>query len=119
MKRILWVSRHEMTPDQRADLERIMGGPVELLPWRDTVADAAELAPALARADAAAAVLPTELLAGLLALAGDKPVLLAVSGREATGRALTTPDGRQEAEFAYVHRGWRQLVRLELETRQL
>ena len=119
MKRVLWVSRHEMTGAQFSDLERVLGGPVELLPWRDTVRDPAELIPALAGADAVAAVLPPELLAGVLALAGEKPVLQAVSGREATGRILTLPDGRREPEFAYVHRGWQQVLRLELETRSL
>lgn len=116
MKRVLWVSRHEMIPDQRADLERALGGQVELFPWRDTVRDAAELVPALARVDAVAVVLPLELLAELLTLAGDKPVLQAVSGRDATGRTVTLPDGRQEPEFAYAHRGWRRILRLEVET---
>lgn len=31
MKKVLWISRHEMTIDQLSDLERIMGGKVELL----------------------------------------------------------------------------------------
>lgn len=119
MKRVLWVSRHEMTRDQRADLERALGGPVELLPWQDTVADVAQLRPALEGADAVAAVLPVELLAQLLPLAGGKPVLVATSGREPTGRVHTLPDGRQEPEFAFVHQGWRQILRLELETRLL
>ena len=119
MKRVLWISRHEMTRDQWADLERALGGLVELLPWRDTVADAAQLLPALEGVDAVAAVLPVELLAQLLPLAGGKPVLVAVSGREATGRVRALPDGRQEPEFAFVHRGWRQILRLELETRLL
>lgn len=26
MKKVLWVSRHEMTAEQRADLDRVMGG---------------------------------------------------------------------------------------------
>ena len=119
LKRVLWVSRHEMTPEQMADLERVMGGPVELLPWRDTVREAAKLAPALKEADAAAVVLPLELLGELLPLAGEKPVFQAVSGREATGRTVTTPDGRREQEFAFVHKGWRQILRLEVETRLL
>lgn len=119
MKRVLWVSRHEMTWDQQADLERVLSGPVELVPWRDTVADAAQLLPALKGVDAVAAVLPVELLAQVLPLAGGRPVLTAASGREATGRVLTLPDGRQEPEFAFIHRGWRQVVRLELETRPL
>lgn len=119
MKKVLWVSRHGMSKAQFADLERAMGGAVELVPWRDTVEDASRLAPALAEADAAAVVLPLELLAQFLPLAGGKPVLVAVSGREPTGRLVSTPDGRQEPEFAFVHRGWRQILRLELETRPL
>ena len=68
MKKVLWVSRHEMTPEQRADLDRIMGG-AQLLPWQETVTDVARLAPLVRRADAVAAVLPPELLEKLLALA--------------------------------------------------
>lgn len=119
MKRVLWVSRHQMTPEQRADLERIVGGPVELVCWRDTVRSAEELLPALEGVDAAAVVLPLELLARLLPLAGGRPVIQAVSARTPTGRTVTTPDGREEPEFAFVHQGWRQVLRLELETRPL
>lgn len=118
MKRVLWISRHEMTPPQRADLERVMGGPVELAVWPDTVRDVAALVPAVGQADAVAAVLPPELLGRLLVLAGDKPVLRAVSRREPTGRTVTLPDGRQEPEFAFVHDGWEQVLRVEIQTRR-
>lgn len=57
MKKVLWVSRHEMTAEQRADLDRVMGG-AELLPWKETVTDIAQLLPLLEQADAVAAVLP-------------------------------------------------------------
>ena len=46
MKNVLWVSRHEMTESQLCDLVRVMGDAVRLL--------------------------PVELLAGLMRLAGDK-----------------------------------------------
>lgn len=116
MKQVLWVSRHEMTPSQRSDLEQIMGGPVELLPWRETVRCVEELRPALAACDAAAVVLPLELLGQVLRLANGKPVLQAMSERLATGKTVSTADGREEPEFAFVHAGWRQVLRLELET---
>lgn len=96
-----------------------MGGPVELLPWRETVKRAEELIPALAACDAAAVVLPLELLGQVLRLAGGKPVLQAASERRATGRTVPGPEGREEPEFAFVHAGWRQVLRLELETRAL
>ena len=119
MRTVLWISRHEMTDAQRADLERIMEGPVCLLPWRDTVHDLSALAPAVEQADAVAAVLPLELMARLLRLAEGKPVLQAVSERRPTGRLRTTPEGGSEPEFAFVHRCWQQVVRLELETKVL
>ena len=78
-----------------------------------------ELLPLLEQADAVAAVLPPELLAKLLTLAGNKPVLRAVSERRATGCIRTLPDGRREQEFAYVHAGWEQLLRMDVRTRRL
>ncbi|MBR0281322.1 MAG: hypothetical protein IJQ81_06985 [Oscillibacter sp.] len=119
MKRVLWISRHEMTPAQRADLERALGGPVALSVWADTVEDLSALRPAVAEADAVAAVLPLNLLSGLLDLAGDKPVLRSVSRRVDAGRVRTLPDGRMEREFDYVHLYWEQVLRLRMETRRL
>ena len=78
-----------------------------------------DLLPLLEQADAVAAVLPPELLAKLLTLAGKKPVLRAVSERRATGCIRTLPDGRREQEFAYVHAGWEQLLRMDVRTRRL
>ena len=111
MKQVLWISRHEMTAEQRADLERALESPVALLPWRDTVTDVRELLPA--------AVLPPELLGALLRIAGEKPVLLSQSARIPMGRTRASPEGGQEPEFAFVHTGWRRLVRLEIETMPL
>ena len=119
LKTVLWVSRHRMTAPQKADLDRILGEEVRLLPWTDTVKQAEELLPLLDQADAAAVVLPPALLCRLLQLAGDKPVLQALSARKPTGRTLTTADGREEPEFAFVHQGWQQILKLELETRLL
>lgn len=116
MKRVLWISRHPMTQAQLTDLERAMSGPVRLVAWTDTVENVEDLLPALEEVDAAAAVLPTELLARLLELAGEKPVLLAQAGRIFTGRWLTRPDGRRERETAYVHQGWKRLLELRVRT---
>lgn len=119
MKRVLWISRHQMTPEQWADLEMAMGDDVELTCWPDTVEDLTALRPLIERSNAVAAVLPVELLSELIKLAGTRPVLQAVSGRQPTGRTLTLPDGREEPEFVFAHRCWRQILRLELETRDL
>ena len=109
MKQVLWISRHQMTPAQRADLERALQDTVQLTCWTQTVRALAQLEPAVRAADAVAAV----------RLADGRPVLQAVSERQPTGRMLTLPDGRREAEFAFAHRCWQQIVRLELEVRDL
>ena len=115
MKTVLWISRHNMTPEQYSDLERIMGGPVCLHQWPDTVADVADMAVEVREADAVAAVLPPELLAELLRMVEGKPVLIAESARVPTGRMREN----EEPEFAFVHRCWRQLLRLEIKTQML
>ncbi|MEG2421538.1 MAG: hypothetical protein RSB55_08295 [Oscillospiraceae bacterium] len=119
MKQVLWVSRHEMTAPQFADLERVMGEKTKLIPWRETVTEVEVLRSALRRVDAAAVVLPPELLAKLFPLAEGKPVLQALSAREATGRTILLPDGRQEPEFAFVHRCWQQILHIDIQTRRL
>ena len=119
MKKVLWVSRHQMTEEQRSNLERGLGDSLELIPWRNTVESIEELLPAIEGTDALAVVLPTDLLAKLMEYVGERPVLYAVSERRRTGRMHTLPDGRQEAEFAFVHREWRQVVRMEFVSRPL
>lgn len=119
MKQVLLISRHEMPPAQLADLERIMGGHVHLLLWKDTVRDLSALMPVIKGADAVAAVLPLELLAKLVEMAGETPVLQAVCRRTLTGRMVTTADGRQEPEVRYVHEYWQQVLQVEVRTKRL
>ena len=91
-KRVLWISRHTMTAAQRADLERVMGGAVELTPWTDTVEDVRSLLPRIARVDAVAAVLPLEKLAGLIKLAHGGPA------RRAAGEGVRLRASRLAAD---------------------
>lgn len=119
IKRVLWISRHEMTAEQLRDLERVMGAGVELLEHKETVRSVDELSDAIDHADAIAAVLPTELLAKVFARANGKPVLRSIAGRVPTGRTLTTADGRHEQEFAFSHLGWEQVLRVEFVTKRL
>lgn len=119
MKQVLWISRHEMTRPQQQDLQRILGGPFTLVQWKENVTDVDSLAPLVEQADVIAAVLPTELLAKLWKLAGEKPLLQAVSGRIPTGKILLLPDGRSEPEYIFSHKAWQQILRLEIETKIL
>ena len=122
MKTVLWISRHQMTPKQYHDLERIMKDEVRLIQWSETIPDAASLGKSessMTQVDAVAAVLPPDLLGELLKIAGEKPVLRAVSSRLPTGRIVTLSDGRQEQEFQFVHVCWEQVLKVEIQTRRL
>ena len=119
MKSVLWISRHQMTNDQLSDLERIAQDDINIMQWKDTLTDLSPVEPMVRRADIIAAVLPLDLIAQLKQLAGDTPVLIAVSKRIPTGRIHTLPDGREEQEFQFVHGGWEQIVELQLVTKLL
>lgn len=111
---VLWISRHTMTPEQRSDLERIADGPVELVPWTDTVKEAGVLREAIGQADLIAAVLPVELLAQVFRLANGKPVIQSVSGR------IPLPETRDgERQFAFVHQYWQRITRLDWAAQRL
>lgn len=75
MKTVLWISRHAMTEPQLHDLARVLGDTVQVLPYTQTVKQADVLRPLIEQADAIAAVLPVELLAELVTLADERPVL--------------------------------------------
>lgn len=59
--------------------------------------------------------------AGKAAHAGGQQAGAARGEREKGPRAgiRTLPDGRREQEFAYVHAGWEQLLRMDVRTRRL
>lgn len=119
MKRVLWVSRHQMTPEQREDLERVMKDQVELVQYKDTVENIEDLKPFLKNVQAAAVVLPPEMTAELVSLAGDCPILQSVSWRIPTGRMRLLADGRLEEEFLFEHRYWQQILELKLNVKRL
>lgn len=116
MKTVLWISRHEMTPTQRADLERALQDSVCLDCWPDTVQSLSALTDRILQADAVAAVLPMHLLAELVNMVPDKPVLQAISGRKPSGRTVTLADGRQEQEFLFDHLYWERILHAEFQT---
>lgn len=119
MKKVLWISRHEMTTAQLSDLERIMGGTVKLLCWKENVRNVTELMPLIEQADAIAAVLPLQMQANLLKVAEGKPVLQVVAERVLSETERTLEDGRKEREVQFVHKRWEQLLRIDVQTKVL
>lgn len=119
MKTVLWISRHKMTDSQQNDLMRICGGEYEIDQWQETVTEISMLMPRIEKADIIAAVLPPVLLSELVSIAGDKPVIQAVSGRQFTGKTIINANGTEEKEFMFVHLYWEQIIKLVIETKRL
>lgn len=112
MKKVLWVSRHEMTAEQLNDLKRIYGEvTVEKL---DATVKRAEEITAIP-ADIYAVVLPTDMIADLLHKTTN-PVISAVSERVKEGTVLNPATGKEEAQYVFRHVAWKQFVRIEIET---
>ena len=98
MKKVLWFSRHEMTPEQRAAL-----GDVEVTQINRTVDSAYELQEDINDSDIIAIVAPINLQQQFLKLAEGKPVIMAVNDRV----LVPQPDGEDKVEFHFVK--WEQL----------
>lgn len=111
MKRILWLSRHTMTPDQYNDLQRIYGD-ITLTQWPYTLEDISQVDEQVAQSDVIAAVLPTELLSQLVSCAEGKPVICAKSNRilSVPSKFSRTP----EPQVTFVHSAWQEIQSLEL-----
>ena len=97
-KKVLWFSRHEMTPEQRAAL-----GDVEINQINRSISSAYELEEEINNSDIIAIVAPINLQQQFLKIAGDKPVIMAVNDR----RLIPQPDGEDKVEFHFVK--WEQL----------
>lgn len=81
MKKILWVSRHQMTEGQLDDLKRIYGE-FELVKFDQTVSNVKEIIEAGKNCDILAVVLPPALLADLVnPRNNEKPIIRAIASR--------------------------------------
>lgn len=118
--RVLWFSRHDMSDAQKAlfindEVTKVNGSPanvhvpfkgnvnnskeeVELSPLKDMVKDY----------DVIAIVLPIHLEQQVLGIAGNRPVIKAMTKRE-----LIKVEG-EEDKVAFVFDGWKRIVKIEV-----
>jgi len=120
MKKILWVSRHEMTKGQVDDLRRIYGE-FELVKFDQTVSNIKEILEAGKECDILAVVLPPALLADLVnPRNNERPVIRAVANRVETGNEVLNPaTGKKELEYKFVHVAWERVLKIEIITEKL
>lgn len=103
MKNVLWFSRHEMTEEQKAAL-----GDVNITQVNRSIRSAWELKDEIEAADVVAVVAPVNLQEQFLKVAGDRPVITAVSRRE----VIPNPDGEDEVEFHFVK--WERILEIKV-----
>ena len=118
--KILWLSRHNMTGEQYADLKRIYGN-VEIKQVSKTVNGWQDVVDLGYDCDVLAVVLPISILADLTNPRNNrKPVIRAKSNRVPTGKSVLNPaTGKEEEEYLFEHVGWEQIESVVLSVKEL
>ena len=103
-KKVLWFSRHEMSPEQREAL-----GDCVITQINRSINSAFELQEEIDAADIVAIVAPINLQQQFLKIAGDKPVIMAVNDRV----LVPNPEGGEDkVKFHFVK--WERLIKIEV-----
>ena len=115
MTKILWLSRHEMTEEQFADLKRIYGK-IKVKTFNQSVSGWKDVVEAGADCDVLAVVLPPAILADLTNPRNNqKPVIRAKANRVPTGKTIINPaTGKEETEYRFEHAGWERVLKIEV-----
>lgn len=104
MTKVLWFSRHLMKVAQAQALGNKLGD-VDITQLSKSIQSAQDIAQEIGAHDIIAVVAPPQLLAGILKLAGDKPVITAKMER------TVLPDGSVDMEFIK----WERVLRIIVE----
>ena len=104
MTKVLWFSRHLMQVAQMEALRHKLGD-VDITQVSKSIQSAQDIAQEIGAHDIIAVVAPPQLLAGILKLAGDKPVITAKMGR------IILTDGSVEMPFEK----WEHVLRIIVE----
>ena len=103
MNKILWFSRHDMSQEQKQALIDKLGE-IEINKVDKTINSAYEVKGEIDAADIVAIVAPINLQQQFLKLAGDKPVIMAVSER-----ILVPQEDGTETKVVFKFVKWEQL----------
>lgn len=103
MTKVLWFSRHLMQVAQAQALGNKLGD-VDITQVNKSIQRAEDIQKEIEEHDVIAVVAPPQLLAGILKLAGDKPVITAKMGR------IILPDGSVEMPFEK----WEHVLRVDI-----
>ena len=104
-KKVLWFSRHEMTEEQR----NALGGDADVMQINRSINSAYELEDEINDADIIAIVAPIHLQQQFLKIAGDKPVIMALSER-----ILVPDENGNENKVAFQFVKWERLLKIDV-----
>lgn len=108
--KFLWISRHPILADQIVDLQRVYGDDIVIAQHAAQVTSVTELRDEVEAADVIGAVLPMAMLADLLRIAGEKPVIRARMKRT----LIPGKDGAGDSAI-FTHDKWERVVRVVVE----
>ena len=103
MTKVLWFSRHLMKVAQMEALRNKLGD-VDITQVSKSIERAEDIAQEIEEHDIIAVVAPPNLLAGILRIAGEKPVITAKMER------TVLPDGSVDMEFIK----WERVLRIDI-----
>lgn len=106
--KVLWFSRHTMTEDQYQALETKLGL-IEVTQLDKTINTGYDIADEIGASDVVALVAPIHIQQQVLKIAGDKPVIMALSERV----LIPDPDGG-ESKAEFVFRKWERLIKIDV-----
>lgn len=121
LTKVLWLSRHSMTEEQRKDLNRIYGEDTEVVQVPEQVKGYKEVLEYGKGCDVLAVVLPPVILAELTNPKNNqKPVIRAISNRVPTGRmVINTATGDVEVEYKFKFDHWERVIKVTVEVERL
>jgi hypothetical protein len=105
MKKVLWFSRHQLSPEQLADLVRVFGE-VEVIQINRTINHASEIKADIEAVDVIAIVAPLPLQQEFLQLAGDRPVIFCKNAR--------IVDPADNTKVTFQHTGWFRIMEIKV-----
>ena len=117
-KKILWLSRHDMTDEQVNDLKRIYGE-VEITKLDKTIKTAEDILDGADNFDIFAVVLPIDLVADLFSKT-DKEIITAKSERVRLDNTVFNPaTQKEEPQYKFKHVGWDKYKDVKIEMERL
>lgn len=122
--KMLWLSRHYLTIEQRDDLERIFGPNLTITHSTKQVTSGEDVFHLAKDSDLLGIVLPIHIINEIFQIKRDNHwmirVLYSIAGRHETGRKIINPANNLiEKEYLFSHIYWQEILDTDIKMRRL